>query len=412
MPRIEEYDWATFITAYAAGRWDPHKTPNPPRSWQQCSLHHDPLRHPSTDPFPLGHREESQRGKAGVEGSKNTLSDELAPTTAALDQIPPAARPPTLVIPASAINRGFALPLQLPSPSHRTRANLSTSLPNASFNPSLSHISGSTSNSDVQATAAAMRWAAARIDISPLALPSPEHELTDPMRGVTASIPGCHPPPYYVPDYAFTPGGTRRSRLSGFWEGATDVEAESQPEPRPIPKPTLSAVLEAQDPVPEDIQPDAPQPLPAPSVFPPSIPFAPASAPAATMYHDGPLDATDYFGDVGILPDTLSQASVAPATALQVISREENSLPDSGTLSAPALPRRLCLTRQSSSPLPETVSRETQFINGRDVRDSVSSIRHGKAMKEEQMFQELGYLAPPNPPEELERRRALYKYVC
>ena len=26
------------------------------------------------------------------------------------------------------------------------------------------------------------------------------------------------------------------------------------------------------------------------------------------------------------------------------------------------------------------------------------------------MFNELGYLAPPNPPNELERRRALYKY--
>ncbi|EDR06713.1 uncharacterized protein LACBIDRAFT_299832 [Laccaria bicolor S238N-H82] len=37
-----------------------------------------------------------------------------------------------------------------------------------------------------------MCWAAACVDISPLALPSPEHELTDPMHGVTASIPGSH----------------------------------------------------------------------------------------------------------------------------------------------------------------------------------------------------------------------------
>ncbi|KAJ8072841.1 hypothetical protein PM082_016400 [Marasmius tenuissimus] len=33
-----------------------------------------------------------------------------------------------------------------------------------------------------------------------------------------------------------------------------------------------------------------------------------------------------------------------------------------------------------------------------------------RAAKEEQMFQEIGYLAPPNPPDELERRRALYKF--
>ena len=35
----------------------------------------------------------------------------------------------------------------------------------------------------------------------------------------------------------------------------------------------------------------------------------------------------------------------------------------------------------------------------------------GRAAKEEGMFNELGYLAPPNPPDELERRRALYKWV-
>uniref|UniRef100_A0A0W0F757 histidine kinase n=1 Tax=Moniliophthora roreri TaxID=221103 RepID=A0A0W0F757_MONRR len=33
-----------------------------------------------------------------------------------------------------------------------------------------------------------------------------------------------------------------------------------------------------------------------------------------------------------------------------------------------------------------------------------------RAVKEEQMFHDLGYLAPPNPPDELERRRALYKF--
>lgn len=32
-----------------------------------------------------------------------------------------------------------------------------------------------------------------------------------------------------------------------------------------------------------------------------------------------------------------------------------------------------------------------------------------RAAKEEQMFRELGYLAAPSPPDEMERRRALYK---
>ncbi|KAL0577654.1 hypothetical protein V5O48_004343 [Marasmius crinis-equi] len=44
---------------------------------------------------------------------------------------------------------------------------------------------------------------------------------------------------------------------------------------------------------------------------------------------------------------------------------------------------------------------------GVGVGASVVGVR---AAKEEQMFHEIGYLAPPNPPDELERRRALYKF--
>lgn len=46
------------------------------------------------------------------------------------------------------------------------------------------------STPDVTTAAAAMRWAASsHPSIAPLALPSPEHELMDPMRGVTVSLP-------------------------------------------------------------------------------------------------------------------------------------------------------------------------------------------------------------------------------
>lgn len=38
-------------------------------------------------------------------------------------------------------------------------------------------------------------------------------------------------------------------------------------------------------------------------------------------------------------------------------------------------------------------------------------MKSGRVQKEEGMFHDLGYLAPPNPPDELERRRAMYKYV-
>ena len=34
-----DYDWSTFINAYALGRWDPLKTPHPPRSHLQPPIH-------------------------------------------------------------------------------------------------------------------------------------------------------------------------------------------------------------------------------------------------------------------------------------------------------------------------------------------------------------------------------------
>jgi hypothetical protein len=115
---------------------------------------------------------------------------------------------------------------------------------------------------DAQTSAATLRWAGSRVRVAPLTLPSPEHELTDPMRGAGAvPIPGSHPgfppahPHSYVPTpdgghgrsatavngyggyYShgvqtpgwdvMTPGGTRRSRLSGFWSGTADVEDQA-----------------------------------------------------------------------------------------------------------------------------------------------------------------------------------------
>ncbi|KAJ3473663.1 hypothetical protein NLI96_g12889 [Meripilus lineatus] len=123
-------------------------------------------------------------------------------------------------------------------------------------------------HSDAATSAAAIRWAAAHVSVAPLALPSPEHELTDPMRGVTATIPGSHPSEGLIHHHhhhshhshhthlkqqsvnsqqqgtrdsvgggvngfgmglggqtgPVSPTGMRKSRLSSFWEGTQDVD--------------------------------------------------------------------------------------------------------------------------------------------------------------------------------------------
>ncbi|KAJ3512879.1 hypothetical protein NLJ89_g3256 [Agrocybe chaxingu] len=364
-----DYDWATFITAYSIGRWDPHKTPNPPRSCQHLSetFRRFPLAEPAkivdqetVEPLSSKSLTDLPKGTPEniVPGSSNKIGERpsgvsFPPSSSDLNAsptVPHKPRPP--------------FPLQLVLPAHRMRNSISTSFPNSSANqPSSSSIS----NVDVHATVATMRWAAARVDISPLALPSPEHELTDPMRGVTATIPGSHSKESNLNnDYAITPGGTRRSRLSDFWEGTTDIENGAT---------GLSQLATVQaspsDPVAdrkavEDLHPNGdtstipvqnPVSLPAPTNASLSLLVAPpATAPVLQEARSTPMVTTDYFGDVRPAiqasvnppqPPPISAPLSAPST--QVLMRTDNAIPESGASTVPALPRRLCLTRQTSS---------------------------------------------------------------
>jgi hypothetical protein len=135
-----------------------------------------------------------------------------------------------------------------------------------------------------------------------------------------------------------------------------------------------------------------------------SIPQMPVLPPAtASSLRPSPTCADDYFVDAD-----LARRDVDPPTAILRHSSEPIEVGE--TVSVPALPRRVCLTRQSSSPLPSTKMEPTS-LTGRHPKDIVTAAKTARAAKEEQMFAELEYLAPPNPPDELERRRALYKCV-
>lgn len=264
---------------------------------------------------------------------------------------------------------------------------------------------------DFIATAAAIRWAGAGVSVAPLALPSPEHELTDPMRGVNAAIPGSHPPELGTPEgenAPMSPG--RRIRLASFWEGTQYLDrtlptVQGSPDPSEETKPT-----EEQG---EDSSPDA---------FSASMFVTPATAP---LSHPGDSSSEDYFGDAGTpVRDIGSTSREIPSSSRSSsnftihhdhppLVRHE-SLELDTLVKAPAVPRRIALARQTSSPLPSIFQYDRPgFRTSRTTRSSSESsmLAPARAVKEEQVFAELGYLVPPNPPDELERRRALYRYV-
>lgn len=255
---------------------------------------------------------------------------------------------------------------------------------------------------DATTTAATMRWAAARVNISPLALPSPEHELTDPMRGVHAVIPGAHAPEYSPPLNPGTPGNNRKTRLGSFWEGTQDVGDDID----------RLSTIQASNPVSptrSTLGGDARSPVdPAWNTL-----IPPASAPLPRQSPDEHPEE-DYFTASSSRANTVDidprATSDVPSVWQEYVNVQRDNEPLSIDVSTtPALPRRICLTRQTSSPLPISYTSERRFPGVRSVSETVSSYRIGRAVKEEQMFLELGYLAPPNPRDELERRRALYK---
>ena len=380
------YEWSTFIKAYAAGKWDPQKTPQFPRS----ALSH-----------PTHQSRQASQCSSTVQGTPSTAEPQSVdgdPST----QPPIDARHEPTQTPSSSTRNPPSSTFTLPKPpifdpriskperAHSLNVNVSDRLRNSFAQLRLS--SGNSSlnlddhphqplNPDVVASAATIRWAGAGISVAPLALPSPEHELTDPMRGVNAAIPGVHPtygfPGPLAPEREaglMSPG--RRPRLASFWEGTVE-----QTLPTVDGSPSIESV--SLDEVGTTVTEDSSSA--SLSVIPP------ASAPLMASVGS---ETGDYFGDACPLPTS---------------STSELPIIDSAS-SVPAVTRRICLTRQTSSPLPAFSDRT--FRHHRSVRSSSESSGFGpRSVKEESMFYELGYLAAPNPPDEIERRRALYRYV-
>ncbi|KAI0767913.1 hypothetical protein BC629DRAFT_1292681 [Irpex lacteus] len=228
------------------------------------------------------------------------------------------------------------------------------------------------------------------------------------MRGATAIIPGSHPADYFLPDSLLpkSPGTARKTRLSSFWQGTQDVEDNKLPTIEASPPDHPSDVVSASEAeVPPSRFPFIAHPLP------------PATAPVRRASEDKEDD--DYFGGIdGQMFDSYSVAgSDAPSASSNVtrpdheVSRQLSAPPfDPEPSTVPALPRRICLTRQTSAPLPTLTLYERRLRSTRPVSESSEMYLASRSAKEEQMFSELGYLAPPNPPNELERRRALYRF--
>ena len=421
MTEPSEYDWASFITAYALGRWEPHKAPPSPRSCferqhQPLSLSGSPPE-VSSDPHIFSI---SPSGSAGIVSNvlaagasrgaslPHASSDTSAPLLRKGDTPPQTTSPPsTGSSTPTHSSSGPSSSVWGPSTSRRSSAvNISSSIPHRLRNsfavirssadarpvlepPPTSTMAPVVPHADATAAAAAMRWAAARINIAPLALPSPEHELTDPFRNARTAIPGLNPP-----DAPSGPQSPRhRQRLGSFWEGTVDVERTTG-----LPH-TLSSIQGSPPSTPPTADSsDADTESANESAMAPSPPYAtPASVPLRPLTGND----DDYFGTAAL------STSPEPMATISSSMRQHLSSEPEVAHTVPVASRRVNVTRRVSAPLPnKTTGLSIELPSPTRGVDACS----GRAFKEETMFLELGYLAPPYPPDELERRRALYQF--
>ena len=388
-----DYDWVSFMNAYAAGQWNPHRTPHLPRSvfdstWPSMQPADLPV---STSPNKSSH--------SGPPPSESLLGHPVFLSPISDDKDP---KNQLTVSPEKHFSKLPPPPASLMGRRFRKSFNDLRQATGHILQLSLDGTQSLNMAPDVTTAAATMRWAAARVNISPLALPSPEHELTDPMRGVHAAIPGVHAPECSPPLNPSTPGNNRKTRLGSFWEGTQDVGDDVD---------RLSTIQGSgpASPTRSTLDGDAHPPV-DPAV---NTSILPASAPLPQQSPEEHPEE-DYFTASSSRANTVDTdprvPSDVPSIWQEYVNTQRDNEPlDVNVAATPALPRRICLTRQTSSPLPISITSERKFPGGRSVSEMLNSYRLGRAAKEEQMFSELGYLAPPNPPDELERRRALYK---
>ncbi|CAK5269202.1 unnamed protein product [Mycena citricolor] len=467
---LPNYDWATFITAYACGRWDPHRIPRPPHVPLSLSKPESP----------------SHTGSAVPQGALAFDHTRLVP------------RPPSHRLRASFSAVSSSAPSPPSFSSTYPSFTLPATLPFTTITTSAGSVSSPISTVDAQTTAATLRWAGSRVNVAPLALPSPEHELMDPMRGAAAvPVPGSHPEipvsfahaqqtvsPHPVPGFfsqfhgaqtpgwdVMTPGGTRRSRLSGFWSGTIDVDNSDYDSPEMLP--TLEDLADRKDQENETQLTSGPQN--GHSVIPDDLPtFHPGPATAPLHVSRDLTEDDNYFGlptndrvstsspdrqrpsagfevelNSGAAPSSLKsvdQSIVSSGSTPTLVNSVPYSvLTESFTqataqsVPAPGTRRRSQLTRQSSAPLPTTsvsIPVLTRTLSGDSltrppigtisesapaiptaslveqspVPTHTSSKEDARAVREELAFLARGFLAPPFPPDELGRRRALYKF--
>jgi hypothetical protein len=486
----EPLDWSSFVQAYAAGKWDPRHTPKPPRSqhfpgtaFNEVGRLEDVSRTPTFLRSTTPTSNDTVTARKRVPGTSNSfsLSSKLslgsgndprsastaASSVASTSHSPPAPVPASVLSPtwphmslkmrreqnhrandSSSGSSAQSQPLPKLTMPPTPRGILSRSLSDSSSAVSpapiedTSRLSAHESHHDFHAAAATMRLAGDGINVRPLALPSPEVELTDPLRGHTASIAlpwpregQEHIGESIVSSITSSESGihSRKTRLNSFWNVLDDVmrgptgdientgASPAVHNGHPSGLPTVSA---SPDGAPaESMGPN--RRLSFKGHYPVPVSISPTSAPLLR----GPTKPSpdDYFA---IPPHLKAKSVVTEAPEYQALPDKKTLLPSiqylpvfetspesltssGGSLRPPLFNRTVSEPIASSAKLPEgslvDPTPDNEPLYPRPQSEIIKSSH--RRPREEVEYLQRGYLIAPTPPNEWERQKALYKFV-
>ncbi|WVQ99618.1 hypothetical protein IAU59_006755 [Kwoniella sp. CBS 9459] len=383
-PPIPSMDWQTFSHAYAHGLFDPNKIPNPPSSSGTPpggvnSAHSSPgKRYSSTLPNPTSSTmtDTSSSGYSSKSSGGSTMTSvSSAPSTSASS-----ARPGSMAAAMAARKKAYEME-HLPN---RTQAQIEAGLrPDKLSLPSYS------------LAAATVRMASSGFresNFAPLAMPSPERELLDPMASVVSPDSGST-----ARESASSDPGSSRFPLHRSMSSAVTNNAFSNLRLPTIQASPVSTPNEhhAKGKISVDL---AKSPHRAHlGLVNSRIP--PASAPLEkTVEAD---TTTDYFGNAS--PRTAAANASAAAAATAAISPSS-----SASASDDPTPRLSASLPDSSSKTPDHLAGSSKQSPPSRTSEPLPSLAYPQDMGP--LFDRLGWLPAPVPPDEIARRRALYRF--
>lgn len=425
-------DWPTFLRSYANGEWDPNRAPDPPtelalpatrnRSIVPSLLVGSALSSSSTVTASLSpplsttsdhtHATSSSPGLAGPDRRPRISADSRTSSIASRR----GTTTPDLSSASAHFKTNFSPYVQAPRKVQRSQSDVEVRSPGGV--PPTAPPALPSPSIDRAATAATIRWAGSGVDVAPYALPSPEAaELLDPMR---------HALPVNIKSTA-----AAKSRLSKFWQGS--------PQDSSVPPPVISGPN----------SPTAPSASTKPSF---SIrPFKRALT--ATVAPRTSEHASDYFGSARTQSYRHSRTPRLESETAHGVgsSVERNGQPLHPSTTGVSLPATSWSTRGPGPSRSEMADGcvidpfPGNILSVADSPNSGSSLQAGPVAsttnghppvpdhlltslsslgdnteyftpsetltlnEEEQATPAPAYLIPPAPPDELDRRKALYR---